>query len=268
MRGVPRARARDLVRAVRRHADAEHAGAAVDDQLELGRGVEVEPHRDAEAVAQRIGQQPGARRRADQREGREVDLDRARRRPLADDEVELEILHRRIEDLLDRRIEPMDLVDEQHVARLEIGEQRREVAGLGDHRPRGRAETDAELARDDLRQRRLAEAGRADEQHVVERLAAALRGRDEDARFARACSWPMNSASRCGRSDGLGGVFLARSRRRAARLQARRRAHLGAFTSPAPEAEPDQPRRLGAVTRPRAAPRRSPPTPAAGRSRD
>ena len=118
---------------------------------------------------------------ADQRERREVDLDRARRRALADDEVELEILHGGIEDFLDRRIEPVDLVDEQHVALFEIGEQRREVAGLGDHRARGGAEIDAELARDDLGERGLAEAGRADQQHVVERLAAALRRLDEDA---------------------------------------------------------------------------------------
>ena len=127
---------RDLVGAVRRHADAEHARAAVDDLLELGLGIEIEPHRNAEAVAQRIGEQARARGGADQRELREIDLDRARRRPLADDEVELEILHRRIEDFLDRRIEPVDLVDEQHVALFEIGEQRREIAGLGDHRAR------------------------------------------------------------------------------------------------------------------------------------
>ena len=69
----------------------------------------------------------------------------------------------------------MDFVDEQHVALFQIGEQRREVAGLGDDRPGGGAEIHAELARDDLRQRGLAEAGRADEQHVIERL------------FARAC---------------------------------------------------------------------------------
>ena len=123
---------------------------------------------------------PGARRRADQGELAQVDLDRARRRPLADDQVELEILHRRIEDLLDRRIEAMDLVDEEDVALLEVGEQRREVAGLGDDRPGGRAEIDAELARHDLRQRRLAQARRADEQHMVERLAARLRRLDED----------------------------------------------------------------------------------------
>ena len=55
---------------------------------------------------------------------------------------------------------------------FEIGEQRRKIAGLGDHRAGGGAEVDAELARDDLGERRLAEAGRADEQHVIERLAA------------------------------------------------------------------------------------------------
>ena len=64
----------------------------------------------------------------------QLDLDRARRRPLADDEVELVVLHGGIEDLLDRRVEPVDLVDEQDVAVLEVGQQRGEVAGLGDDR--------------------------------------------------------------------------------------------------------------------------------------
>ena len=99
-------------------------------------------------------------------------LHRARRRTLADNEVELEVLHRRIEDFLDRRIQSVDLVDEQHVTIFEIGEQRREISGLGDDRAGGGAEIDAELARHDLRERRLAEARRPDEQHMVERLAA------------------------------------------------------------------------------------------------
>jgi hypothetical protein len=68
------------------------------------------------------------------------------------------------------RVEAVDLVDEQHVARLEVGEDRGEVARLGEHRPRGHAEADAELARDDLRERGLAEAGRAVEERVVHRL--------------------------------------------------------------------------------------------------
>ena len=74
----------------------------------------------------------------------------------------------------------MDLVDEEDVAQLESGQDRRHVAlplerGAGD-----RADADAELLADDLRQRRLAEAGRADEQNVVERLTARLRGREGD----------------------------------------------------------------------------------------
>ena len=74
----------------------------------------------------------------------------------------------------------MNLVDEQDVARLEIGELRRQVARFDDDGSGGRAEIDAELARHDLRQRRLAEAGRTDEQHVIERLAARLGRCDED----------------------------------------------------------------------------------------
>ena len=40
-----------------------------------------------------------------------------RARALADHDVELVVLERRIEDLLDRRRHPVDLVDEQHLAR-------------------------------------------------------------------------------------------------------------------------------------------------------
>ncbi len=74
----------------------------------------------------------------------------------------------------------MDLVDEEDVAILEIGEQGGEIAGLGDDRARRGPEADSELAGDDLGERRLAEAGRAEEEDMVERVAAALRRLDED----------------------------------------------------------------------------------------
>lgn len=64
----------------------------------------------------------------------------------------------------------MNFIDEQNVALLQVGEQRRQIAGLGDHRPRGRAKADAEFARDDLRQRGFPQTGGTDEQHVIERL--------------------------------------------------------------------------------------------------
>ena len=208
----------DLVGAVRRHADAQNARAAIDDLLELGLGIEIEPDRDAEAVAQRVGQEARARGRAHQRELREIDLDRARRRPGADDEVELEILHGGIEDFLDRRIEPMDLVDEQNVAIFEISEQRGEIAGLGDHWAGGGAEIDAELARQDLRQRGLAEPGRTDEQRVIERFAPRARRLDEHAEIgarlllADELRQPLRAAAtarRC-RPRGVQGVTQAR----------------------------------------------------------
>ena len=75
----------------------------------------------------------------------------------------------------------MDLVDEQDVAGLEVGQERGEVAGPRDHRTRGGAEADIEFARDDLGERGLAESGRTDEQHVIERLGPRFGGVDEDA---------------------------------------------------------------------------------------
>jgi hypothetical protein len=73
----------------------------------------------------------------------------------------------------------------------QVGEQRREIARLGDHRAGRGAEADAQFARDDLRQRRLAEAGRAEEQHMIQRLAARFRAASmKMRRFSRAAFWP------------------------------------------------------------------------------
>ena len=119
-------------------------------------------------------------RRADERERRQVERERARGRPLADDDVEPEVLERRVEDLLDRAVEPVDLVDEEDVALLEAGQDRGHVALALERRAGDRADADAELLADDEREPRLAEPRRPDEQHVVERLAARLRRVERD----------------------------------------------------------------------------------------
>ena len=118
---------------------------------------------------------PGARGRADDRERLEAQAQRPCRRALADHHVERVVLHRRVEDLLDRPVEPVDLVDEQDVAFVERGEDRGEVPGPLDGRARGVADVDPELAGDDRREGRLAEAGRAVQEDVVGRLSPALR---------------------------------------------------------------------------------------------
>src|SRR5262249_48229092 len=87
-------------------------------------------------------------------------------------------LHRRIERLLDDVVQPVDLVDEEDLAALEVREDRREVARALEHGTRRRADADRELVRDHVRERRLPEAGRAVEEHAVEDVAARARGRD------------------------------------------------------------------------------------------
>ena len=88
MRGVPRER-RAISRAARRlDRDAEQLRAAQDDLREILGRVEVEPDDVPEAREERRREQAGARRRADEREGLERDLDRAREGALARHDVD------------------------------------------------------------------------------------------------------------------------------------------------------------------------------------
>src|SRR6185369_3146362 len=146
--------------------------------------VELERVRVAEAPAQRRSQHAGARRRGDQRKALQRERDRARRRPFADHDVDAVVLHRRIEDLFDGFSETVDLVDEQHVAALERRQDGRKVTGLFDDGSARRMQPPAHRARDDVRERRLAETGRADQQQVIERFAARARGANRDVEIA------------------------------------------------------------------------------------
>src|SRR5439155_17197283 len=132
------------------------------------------------AVAQRRRQESGACGRADEREPRQVERQRARGRALPDDDVEAEVLERRVEDLLDRAVEPVDLVDEQDVALLDARQDGGHVALPLERRAGDGADADAERLADDVGEARLAEARRPREQDVVERLAALLRRRERD----------------------------------------------------------------------------------------
>ena len=203
----------DFPSACRVDLDLEQLRRALHDARELLGVVELEPRHDAEAVAQRIGQHAGARRRADQREGRQIELHRARRGPFADHDVELVILERRIQHFFDDRRQPVDLVDEEHVVRLEVGQQRREIAGALEHGARGMAQIHAELVRDHVRERRLAEARRPEQQHVVERFAALPCGLDEDRELAADFLLPDVFVECLRPQRALERLFLRRSRR-------------------------------------------------------
>ena len=145
--------------------------------------VELEPERHPEAVAQGRGEQPGARGGAHQRELGQVERDEPRARALPHGDRELAVLHRRIEGLLERPRQAVDLVHEEDRPRLEPGEVRGDVALALEGRPGGLAELHAELGGDDLGERGLAQPGGPGEQHVVERLVAAASRLDEDAQL-------------------------------------------------------------------------------------
>src|SRR6266516_6984404 len=176
----PTCSTRDLARRVIGALDAEYPGRTTHDQRKLVGFVVLEPECHAETVAKRGRQQPRSSGRADQREGRQVEGQRSRRRALADDDVEPVVLEGRIEDLFDRAREPVDLVDEQDVPLLEPGQDRRYVALALQRRARDGTQPHTELFTDDVSEARLAEARRADQQEMVERLLAPASGFERD----------------------------------------------------------------------------------------
>ena len=74
------------------------------------------------------------RSRSGEVRSRQVEFDGTRRRSLTDHDVELIILHRRIQHLFHDRCEAMDFIDEQHVLRLQVGQECGEIAGTLEHR--------------------------------------------------------------------------------------------------------------------------------------
>ena len=120
--------------------------------------VELQVGGEAEPVAQRAGQQPGPGGGADQGERRDLERDRGGAGALADDDVDPEVLHRQVEHLLGGPRHPVDLVDEEHLALVEAGQDRGEVAGVVDRRAAGDPQRRAHLGGDDHRQGGLAEA--------------------------------------------------------------------------------------------------------------
>ena len=142
---------------------------------------------DPEAVAQRGGDQPGPGGRPDQRERRERERHRSGAGALPDRDRQAAVLHHRIEGLLERPREPVDLIDEEDRPRLERGQECGDVALALERGAGGLHERHAELGGEDLRQRGLAKAGWPREQYVVERLVAADRRRDRDSQLVFQC---------------------------------------------------------------------------------
>ena len=165
----------DFVRALAVNLHVQQARRADDDFLQICGHVIIQPFAHGKAREQRRGEQSAARGRADEREARKIQPHAARVRPLVNDDVEFEVLHRRVQIFLDGFLQAMDFVNEQHVAFLEVRQQAGEVAGFLDGRAAGAFEVRAHGLGEDVSERGFTQAGRTAEQDVVERFAPLFR---------------------------------------------------------------------------------------------
>jgi len=125
----------------------------------------------------------------------------------------------------------VDLVDEQHVVPFEVGQDRGQVLRFFQHRPRGLTQVHAEFGRDDVAECRLAQTGRAEQQHVVQRLLALARRPDEDFELLARLGLAHILIQVLGPQRALERIFAARRHRRAhhalGRLRLERRGRSG-----------------------------------------
>ena len=99
---------------------------------------------------------------------------------LADDDVELVVLEGGVEFFFEDGLEAVDLVEEEDLAVAEVGEDGGEVALDLEGGAGGLLEGDVELVGDDGGEGGFAEAGRAEEEDVVEGFAAGFGGFEGD----------------------------------------------------------------------------------------
>jgi hypothetical protein len=83
--------------------------------------------------------------------------------------------------------------------------------GFSSTGPGGLAQVHAQLGRDDVRQRGLAQAGRAEQQHVVERFLALARRADEDFELLAHLGLADVFVEQLGAQGPLDGLFVGRS---------------------------------------------------------
>ena len=121
-------------------------------------------------------EQAGPRGGADEGEGANLHHVGARRRALADDDVEFVVFEGGVELFFQHRLHAVNFVEEEHLALAQVGEDGGQVALNLQGRAGGLLEADVQLIGNDGGQGGFAQAGRAGEQHVIEGLAARFGG--------------------------------------------------------------------------------------------
>ncbi len=161
--------------------NVEERGGAHDDLPQFVGRIVAQAADVAEPAVERRGEHSRARGGAHERKGFEREADGPGGRSFTDRNVEGEVLHGRVERLLDNAVQPVDLVDEENFPFRKVRQVAGEVALLFEHRARGGEDVDPEFVGEDARECGLAEAGRTAEEDVVERLIGKCRELSLDA---------------------------------------------------------------------------------------
>src|SRR5690606_33758915 len=103
--------------------------------------------------------------------------------PRLEHDVDTEVFHGGVEILLYQRAESVDLVDEQHIALIKVGEQPGQVARFIQYRSGRYLNARPHLVGDDMRQRGFAKPWRTVKQYVVQRFSAQLGRLHENAQI-------------------------------------------------------------------------------------
>src|SRR3954452_13961540 len=152
--------------------------AADDDLLHFPSAIVIEPGGHPETRTQRRAHHSCARRRADQRELWQIETQTARLWSLIDDDVESIVFHRWIQILLDCRLQPVNLVDEENIPLFKTGKKSGELACLLNHRSAGVLDIYAHRVGDDVGKRGLAESGRSAQKDVFQNVPSLFRRLD------------------------------------------------------------------------------------------
>ena len=171
----------NLLRRLRRAGHVQDARRAAHDACQHLVVIILQMQVDAEPRPQGSRQQAAARSGPHQREGVQVNLYASCRRALVYHDVDAVVLHRRVEVFLHHGREAVYLVDEEHVVRLQAGQDAGQIARLVQHGAGRDFEAHAQLVGNDVGEGRLAQSGRSVQQHMVQRLAPQAGRLDEDA---------------------------------------------------------------------------------------
>lgn len=163
---------RDLQGALRVHGHVQQPRGPFDNGAQLLPRIIIQSVHQAEAGTQRAGQHPGAGGGTHQGELGQVELDGAGVRPLVDNNIQPEILHGRVQILLNGRVQAVDLINKQNIPLFQIGQHAGQVSRLFNLGAGSRMNAAADGIRDNIGKRRLPQARGTAQQDVIQHVVA------------------------------------------------------------------------------------------------